>query len=244
MSQEARKEQAGKPQAYPQSGVAHTCRSYREYMDMFGLDEELLRSGPVLDVAGGASSFTAQLRDMGITAVAADPLYGKPAEAVLSEARKEIEVSSAKIAAAAASYDWSYYGSPERHRRLREASFERFAADFVREDAAERYVAASLPKLPFADGTFALAVCSHFLFLYADQFGETFHRDALSELLRVVRPGGEIRVYPLVSLKWETSPFLPAVVTDLEALADVRTVPSKLPFTPVASEVLAAVRKR
>ncbi|MBW5445003.1 methyltransferase domain-containing protein [Cohnella sp. CFH 77786] len=242
MEAELSGENAGKPEAYPQTGVANTCRSYREYMDMFGLEEEDLNDGPVLDVAGGASSFTAQLRGMGIPAVAADPFYGRRTEDVLADARTEIEVSSAKIAAAAASFDWGYYGSPQRHREMRENSFALFAADYVREDARPRYVAASLPRLPFADGTFRLALCSHFLFLYADAFGETFHREALAELLRVVRPGGEVRVYPLVSLRWESSPYLPALLSSLERLADVGTVPTRLPFTPVRSEVLRLVK--
>ena len=235
-------ERSDKPPAYPQAGVANTCRSFDEYVRMFDLKMETAASGPVLDVAGGASSFTAQLQERGIAATAADPFYAGEPERVLAEARKEIGVSSAKLAAAIASYDWSYYGSPERHRELREASYVRFAADFTRSDAASRYVAASLPRLPFADESFSLTVCSHFLFLYGEQFDENFHRAALSEMLRVTRKGGEVCVYPLVTLAWQTPLYLPDLLKDLSGLAIVRTVPTALPFTPVRSPVLKLVK--
>jgi SAM-dependent methyltransferase len=233
----------GKPAAYPQTGVANTCRSYQEYMDMFGFEEGDLGEGPVLDAAGGASSFTAHLNGMGVRAVAADPFYAGRKEDILAAAEREIGVSSAKIAAAASSFDWSYYGSPERHRMLREASFAQFAQDFVREDAASRYVAASLPRLPFGDGEFQAAVCSHFLFLYAEAFRKDFHRQALIELLRVVRPGGQVRVYPLVSLKWENISYLPDIISEISGIAEAETGLSKLPCTPLHSPVLRLVKK-
>lgn len=233
----------GKPPAYPQSGVASTARAFREYEAMFGLKEADLRAGPVLDVAGGASEFTAALREMGIRAVAADPFYAGLTERVIADAAREIDVSSAKIAARAPDYDWSFYGSPEEHRKLRERSLAKFAADFAREDAADRYVAAGLPRLPFADGTFALALCSHFLFLYADAFGESFHEEALRELLRVLRPGGELRVYPLVSLQWEPVPYLPGLIARLSDVAEAELLPTGLPFMPTPSRLLKLVKK-
>lgn len=235
-------ERVRKPKEYSQTGVANTCRSFGEYMDMFSLAEKDLRAGPVLDVAGGASSFIARLHEMGIAAVAADPFYAGVTEEVLDSARKEVGHSSAKLAAAADVYDWSYYGSPEQHRKLREASMELFAADFARDGASARYVAASLPNLPFRDGTFRLALCSHFLFLYADQFDESFHYEALREMVRVLAPGGEARAYPLVSLKWEPCPFLTRLAERLQEFADVSVLPTKLPFIPVESAVLRLVK--
>lgn len=230
------------PVPYPQAGVANTSRSYEEYVRMFALNEHGIADGPCLDVAGGASSFTAQLHEQGISAIAADPFYSGEPEQVIAAARQEIDVSTAKLAAAAASYDWSYYGSISQHRQMREASLERFAADFKQPDASSRYIAASLPDLPFADGTFALVVCSHFLFLYGDQFDETFHRLALSELLRVAKPGGQVRVYPLVTLQWQTPPYLSTIIAELQAHAEVRMIDTRLPFTPIKSPVLHMVK--
>lgn len=229
--------------AYPQIGVASTCRSYREYVDMFGLEESQVFEGGVLDVAGGASSFVARLREMGARGVAADPFYAGDREKILAAAAKEVEVSSSKIQALRDIYDWSYYESPERHQRMREESFARFAADFRAEDAGSRYVAASLPSLPFADGEFRTVVCSHFLFLYGDRFDEDFHRRSLAEMLRVTRSGGEVRVYPLVDLNWDICPYIRDIMESLYPLAAAELIPGCLPFIPAPSPVLV-LRKR
>lgn len=229
-------------QGYPQTGVANTCRAFKEYEAMFRLTEADLRVGSVLDVAGGASSFTAHLRGMGIEAFAADPFYSGLTEQVIADAEKEIEVSSAKIAAIAGSYDWSFYGSPEQHRVLREQSLKLFAEDYRREEARERYVAAALPSLPFADNAFSLVVCSHFLFLYADTFDERFHAAAIEELLRVLKPGGQLRIYPLVTLKWEPIAYLPSLLERSTGRADAELIPTGLPFMPTSSSLLRLVK--
>lgn len=235
-------EQKSALEEYPQSGVASTCRSYEEYCAMFNLAATDWNYGPVLDVAGGASSFTAQLNAKGVPAFAVDPFYGGVTEEVIAAGLQEIEVSSAKIAAIAHTFDWSFYGSPEKHREIRERSLALFAEDFRKEDAGSTYLAASLPNLPFENDTFGLVVCSHFLFLYADAFGEKFHTEALAELVRVLRPGGELRIYPLVTLKWEKVPFLSNLLSELQDVAKVEFLPTGLPFTPVESSLLRLVK--
>ncbi len=228
--------------AYPQTGVASTCRSFDEYCAMFKLEPANL-TGPVLDVAGGASSFTAHLHAKGVRAMAADPFYEGDADDIVATGYREIEVASAKIASMAAGFDWSYYGSPERQRAIRESSMALFAEDFRKEDARTRYFAASLPSLPFENDTFELALCSHFLFLYADAFDGKFHSAAVRELVRVLRPGGELRIYPLVSLKWEPCPFLDDLIGEIGDVAEHEMLPSGLPFTPVRSPLLRLVKK-
>ena len=54
-----------------------------------------------------------------------------------------------------------------------------------------------LPTLPFADRSFDLALSSHFLFLYTEQFDESFHRSSIVEMCRVA---DEVRVFPLLAL--------------------------------------------
>ena len=77
---------------------------------------------------------------------------------------------------------------------------------------AGRYVDAELPRLPFENGAFGLALCTHLLFLYSTQLGETFHRAALHEMCRVA---AEVRVFPLLALGGERSPFIDQCVRDL-----------------------------
>jgi hypothetical protein len=75
-------------------------------------------------------------------------------------------------------------------------------------------VNAGLPSLPFADGAFDLALCSHFLFLYSRQHDATFHVAAMRELCRVAR---EVRVFPLLALGGQPSPHMGAAREALTA---------------------------
>jgi hypothetical protein len=72
-----------------------------------------------------------------------------------------------------------------------------FLQDFPGGKAAGRYVDATLPTLPFADASFDLALCSHFLFFYTTQLGDEFPRSAIGEMCRVA---SEVRVFPLLTL--------------------------------------------
>jgi hypothetical protein len=100
-----------------------------------------------------------------------------------------------------------------------------FLADYACGSAQGRYVAASLPRLPFVSRQFDLALCSHFLFLYTDQLGSTFHRQAARELYRVA---GEVRIFPLLDLGRNLSPYVDAIVQDARQSgleAEIRRVP-------------------
>ena len=50
---------------------------------------------------------------------------------------------------------------------------------------------------------FSLVFCNHFLFLYQEQFDYLFHFNAIKELIRVIKKGGSIYIYPLVNFKDE-----------------------------------------
>jgi SAM-dependent methyltransferase len=224
---------------YEQIGVAMTCRGYEEYIRMFDLNESDLAGGPVLDVAAGGSSFTAEAKARGYEACAVDPRYGNDVKRWVEEAREEIGTSTAKLAKLADIFDWSYYGSIDQHRAGREASLLKFEADVNDPSGQSSYVSGKLPNLPFADGTFSLVLCSHFLFLYAEQFGLEFHKQAIAELMRVTRKGGQIRIYPLQALNWEPFAQLDELLTFTRANGgNVQLLPSKLPFIPKKSDFI------
>jgi hypothetical protein len=88
---------------------------------------------------------------------------------------------------------------------VRMAAIRIFLEDYESGKAAGRYVDGELPRLPFDDSTFDLALCSHFLFLYSEHVDEGFHRAALQEMCRVA---GEVRIFPLVTLRGDRSPFV------------------------------------
>ncbi|MBO1418370.1 class I SAM-dependent methyltransferase, partial [Streptomyces sp. FH025] len=83
----------------------------------------------------------------------------------------------------------------ERYLRGWDRARRLFAADSAVHP--QRYVAAALPRLPFADGAFALALSGFLLFAYPELFGPEHQLAALAELVRVTSPAGEVRVQPL-----------------------------------------------
>jgi len=227
-----------KKPVYEQAGVAMTSRSFAEYERMFMLNADELQGRRVLDVAGGASSFTADARSRGILAEAADPLYAMTPTKIAEYGRAEIESVAAKLDKLRDVYDWSYYGSVEAHRADREESLRRFVADFAAQDGFgdscnSRYHSAQLPELPFADQTFDFVLCSHFLFLYEEQFDYAFHRAAVRELLRVCKRGGEVRIYPLLSFRTEEYTKLNELLDEVDKLGFLsKKMKANLPFLP------------
>jgi hypothetical protein len=224
---------------YEQVGIAMTCRSYTEYEKMFVLKEEDLQQGVILDIAAGASSFTAAAKSKGIKAFAADPLYLKSIPEMAEFGRNEINVSTEKLANLTQTFDWSYYGSPELHRENRLRSLDVFMEDYAKVDAVDTYLSSALPELPFASGTFSLVLCSHFLFLYQEQFDYNFHINAVIEMLRLCQVGGQIRIYPIFDFKGLPFPNLEKLKSQIgEHGAIAELAPSELPFIPGSTHYL------
>lgn len=73
--------------------------------------------------------------------------------------------------------------------------------------------AKKLPKLPFDDQSFDIALCSHFLFVDSDNLSESFHIEALLELARVAT---EVRIYPLMDQEGHPSIHLGPVLQMLQ----------------------------
>ncbi|EFM12645.1 conserved hypothetical protein [Paenibacillus curdlanolyticus YK9] len=228
-----------KRDVYEQVGVAATCRGFEEYKRMFVLPDQLEHSR-ILDIAGGASSFTADCRSRGIDAIAVDPRYALEPELMLADGKQEIETSTEKLRALAHRFDWTFYGNIDLHREGRLRSFDKFAADYASSTAKGHYIAGSLPELPFESGTFDLVLCSHFLFLYAEQFDASFHERAVLEMMRLCRPGsGQVRIYPLMSLRWEPYAHMDRLLETIRrAGGRPRFERSQLPFMPGSEDLL------
>ena len=84
-------------------------------------------------------------------------------------------------------------------------AMELFLADYDAGRSHGRYVDAALPGLPFPDGAFDLALCSHYLFLYSAQVSEALHVASVREMCRVA---SEVRIFPLIALGGARSPHL------------------------------------
>ena len=192
-------------------------RSYDEYVRMFALDDTELRQR-ILGCADGPASFNAEATVRGMQVISCDPLYAFGAAAV----RERIDATSPDVLQQtrknAAAFVWDTIASVEDLGIIRKAAMAKFLEDYDPESpggpSKRRYVAAALPDLPFLDAAFDLALCSHFLFLYSDHLGADFHTDAVRELCRVAR---EVRIFPLLSLGGERSPFVETLRRTLTA---------------------------
>ena len=94
------------------------------------------------------------------------------------------------------------------------AAMQAFLSDYESGKAQGRYIGAELPALPFADSAFDIALCSHLLFVYSVQLGEAFHRAAVLEMCRVA---ADIRIFPLLALGGDSSPFVTLCMREVRA---------------------------
>jgi hypothetical protein len=175
-------------------------RNAAEYTAFFDL-ADVPRDAPLLDCAAGPSSFTAEANARH-RVVAADPLYATDADSLWRAIEAARAAMMPAVLQARGRFVWDWHGSPEGLEATRMQAMRTFRDDFAAPSPKDRYVAATLPQLPFRDGTFAIALCSHFLFLYSGHFDLDFHVAALRELLRVAR---EARIFPLLDLDGEPS---------------------------------------
>jgi ubiquinone/menaquinone biosynthesis C-methylase UbiE len=186
-------------------------RNRAEYLAFFDLGE-LAPGTRVLDVAGGPSCFTAEMTRLGHRAVAADPLYRFSKQEIAERIAATRPVMLDGLRAAQDRFVWRGYGDVKGLEATRITAMKRFLEDYEEGRAAGRYIDASLPALSFADGAFDLALSSHFLFMYSEQFDLAFHNAAVVELCRVA---GELRIFPLLDLEGERSRHLKPLLASL-----------------------------
>jgi SAM-dependent methyltransferase len=199
-------------------------RSFDEYRLMFALgDDDLDRR--IIGCGDGPASFNAEATRRGARVISCDPMYRWSSAEIddrILATRDEILEQTRRNAD---EFVWDTIGSVDALGARRMAAMTDFLADYEPGKAQGRYVAAALPALPFADASFDLALCSHLLFLYTTQLGEAFHRDAIREMCRVA---GELRIFPLVALGGQRSPYVDQNATGLRSAGfsvSIETVP-------------------
>jgi hypothetical protein len=143
-------------------------RSSDEYRRMFELADDELNL-KIVDGGAGPASFSAEASRPGTVVVSCDPTYRWDAnhigqritttyEKILEQTRQNEHESV-----------WDSIRSLEGLGTLRMKAMTEFLDDYARGKAEGRYVDAELPVLPFAESSFALALSSQLLFLYATQ---------------------------------------------------------------------------
>jgi hypothetical protein len=200
-------------------------RSFNEYVRMFALsDEDLSRT--ILGCGDGPASFNAEATPRGHRVVSCDPLYRFGEQEIEQRIAAIYDQVMDQARQNAADFVWGQgIRDIDELGAVRTAAMQTFLADYERGKRDSRYVDASLPALPFANSSFDLALCSHFLFLYSGHLDEAFHHEALLEMLRVAP---EVRVFPLLALGGARSSVIDGCVTRLVAegcRVTIETVP-------------------
>ena len=193
--------------------VSFFGRSLAEYAQCFALDVAALKGRDVLDVAAGASSFTAEACARKINAVAVDPIYGAPAVELVARVDEDFTRSSAAPGEKPRSFrprNSAAHAAAELERR---AAALRFLADYETHLHYGRYVCGALPRLPFFDGTFDVVLCAHRLFGAANPFDFEWHLAACRELARV--SAEDTRIFPLCDASGRQHPALPRLRREL-----------------------------
>ena len=199
-------------------------RSFDEYVEMFVLSSDDLAK-TILGCGDGPASFNAVLSSRGGMVQSIDPLYAHAPDAIRTRIQQITPIVLEQTRAAANQFNWDRIRSVEHLREVRLAAMDTFLADFADESATRRYQQGGLPALPFADDAFDLALCSHFLFLYAEHHSLQFHVDSLVELCRVAP---EARIFPVLELSGSESRHLRPAIAAVESagfIAEIVAVP-------------------
>jgi hypothetical protein len=187
-------------------------RCLDEYIGMFHLTSAD-RKLAILDCAGGPASFNAEMTRQGNEVISCDPVYQFSAEEIDDRIQETYQTVIDGVRANADDYLWTNIESPTKLGEVRRLAMQQFLEDLPQGIQEGRYVTGELPILPFENCRFDLALCSHFLFTYSDLFSEAFHLESIREMCRTA---AEVRIFPLVKISGEPSPFLAPIIKQLK----------------------------
>ena len=179
-------------------------RSYTEYVSMFHLSPGFL-SQTVLGCGDGPAAFNSVANAFGGNVTSIDPIFHFSKQEIEKRIKETFGEVIDQTRANMDKFNWEQFGTVEGLGKIRMKSMKQFLNDYDQGKEEGRYVAASLPDLPFEDKAFDLVLSSHFLLLYSDHLDLDFHFKAIDEMLRV---GREIRIFPVVDLNANESKHL------------------------------------
>ena len=196
--------------AFTLDNVVLWGRSYGEYIAMFSLTKQDLGKR-ILGCGDGPASFNAELTERGGKIISIDPIYRFKEREIAARITASYDQVIAQTRKNRDEFVWRQIRSVEELGRIRMEAMNKFLKDYARK--TDRYIAGELPALPFGNGEFDLALCSHFLFLYSRQFSLRFHLQSIMELCRIA---AEARIFPLLELGAVKSRYLDDVILQLE----------------------------
>jgi hypothetical protein len=197
---------------YELSRVLPWGRSFDEYVRMFNLNDDDL-NGTILGCADGPAGFNAEMHLRGRRVISCDPIYRFTRQQLKAQIKHASAVISEQTRKNTGNFIWSSIGSIKELREIRLSAMRKFLDDFEEGKEQRRYIVAELPILPFDNGAFDIALCSHLLFLYSDRLSLEFHRKSIMQLCRVAE---DVRIFPLIDLDLKPSPYIQPIASGLE----------------------------
>lgn len=197
-------------------------RNLDEYTSMFSLTKEDLAAN-ILGCGDGPSSFNAEVTSNRGTVTSIDPIYKFTKEQIHNKIKEVAPKILAQVDLNKNNFVWTSIKSIHDLKIIRISAMNKFLSDYENGLKNQRYIEASLPQLPFKDQQFDLVLCSHFLFLYDTFLDLEFHINSIIEMCRI---GKEVRIFPLVDLKGNTSKYISELRKHLtnDYIIDLETV--------------------
>ena len=187
-------------------------RSFDEYLGMFDLSEDDL-ARDIVGVGDGPASFNFRMNQRGTPIISVDPIYQFSEVELRQRIQETYDDVIAQTRQNQDKFVWTKFSSVDELAKVRMQAMDEFCRDFESGKQQGRYINASLPTLPFPDGHFDLVLSAHLLFFYSANRDLAFHLDAVRELLRI---GTEVRIFPIVDVNSNPSPFLSPVIDELK----------------------------
>lgn len=200
--------------AFKYDDVVPWGRNFDEYCRMFDLKPDDLQK-KVIGCGDGPASFNCTLTARGGHVISVDPLYTLSKEQISNRIQVTFENVITQTRNNQDKFRWNRIRSVDELGQIRMAAMQDFLCSYESGSQHGRYVAGGLPRLPFADNSFDLALCSHFLFLYSDNLSYEFHLQSVREMLRVA---SEVRIFPLLDVNANRSPYMSRLHIDLSPL--------------------------
>ncbi len=186
-------------------------RSLAEYRAMFNLSATDLQKN-ILGCGDGPASFNAEMGQQGYRVTSIDPIYAFSAAQIQQRVEAVHDTVVSQVKAQSERFVWRNFADADELGKSRLHTMKTFLADYEQGKADDRYQPQQLPTLTFQTQQFELCLCSHLLFLYSDQLSMEFHWRSLQELLRVA---AEVRVFPLLTLAGDRSPYVDPILAQL-----------------------------
>lgn len=195
-------------------------RSLSEYIKMFNLSPDDLQL-KIIGCADGPASFNSEMTERNFSVTSCDPIYQFTKDQLSKRFEEVYPIVMKQVKDNIDDFLWDHYGTPDRLGEARKNAMNTFLHDYDKGLEEKRYILSSLPELPFKDSDFDLALCSHFLFTYSDMLTYNFHLKAIEELIRLAE---DVRIFPLLNINGEASPYLEDIVEELKELPVTVTI--------------------